>query len=556
MINVKIGSFIKQKLIEKGMTQDDLAEKLSISKSAVSQALNGKNTFDLENLVSVSNILDVTLDELIKGQKSKNTKIEFITLFSQIVESGDIENLEKLESLGGNIFGKDELNKTVLDYAIAKENYDIIKFMLVKGITPPIHNMDQYNVRIEFSKEYIEQIRCILIKNNDIENLKLINDLHAEQSNNFMKDRFRWYLENESEIDTILSKDVSRDTIQYLLSEPDQKYTDKKFWHRNKFDKLMNSAIERNNEIRIEDLYSIYFENNKGTYKNNFLYEYLINNNTNLINKLNKINELDKNLLLRLSIIFGNINLLKKIDDNQKWNRGDNDYEDAWNKHIVHQQKGKFEYALESKNIESLKYLKSKTTSPIFYQELATYGYYDELKKEIIKNKSMDFIKTINSGNYEQILDVLTKIIKYDNDNRKHIDISDINNNIDISYKDKIKRDFPEDSIKTIEMYPNIILEILRLNKNKISGDYDPYHYEHAEDCKTYYYIRDLVNMRFKYKINSDFKYFIGLFKAVYDKNIEIVGFLVHYASQLEINYSLSLTDSIKIRNILTKNNN
>ena len=42
MDNVKVGLYIKQRIKEKGITQEQLAEEMNISSSAVSQVLSGK----------------------------------------------------------------------------------------------------------------------------------------------------------------------------------------------------------------------------------------------------------------------------------------------------------------------------------------------------------------------------------------------------------------------------------------------------------------------------------------------------------------------------------
>ncbi len=63
--NVKVGEHIRKLLKKKNMTQDDLAHVLSISKSAVSQNLRGKSSFDIQNLIRIAALFEITLDQLL-----------------------------------------------------------------------------------------------------------------------------------------------------------------------------------------------------------------------------------------------------------------------------------------------------------------------------------------------------------------------------------------------------------------------------------------------------------------------------------------------------------
>lgn len=52
-----------------GMTQSDLAEKLDVSRQAVSRWEMGTAKPDFENLIAISNIFDVSIDYLLKGSE-------------------------------------------------------------------------------------------------------------------------------------------------------------------------------------------------------------------------------------------------------------------------------------------------------------------------------------------------------------------------------------------------------------------------------------------------------------------------------------------------------
>ncbi|MGT2828967.1 helix-turn-helix domain-containing protein [Streptococcus hillyeri] len=61
---------------EKNISQEDLAQELFISRQAISKWENGAATPDLENLVKLSEILTVSLDELVKGEKRSSDNQE------------------------------------------------------------------------------------------------------------------------------------------------------------------------------------------------------------------------------------------------------------------------------------------------------------------------------------------------------------------------------------------------------------------------------------------------------------------------------------------------
>ena len=63
-----VGKNIKKYRSEKGMTQDELAEVLCVTRQAVSNWENEKTQPDIETLNRISETLGVTMEELIYGQ--------------------------------------------------------------------------------------------------------------------------------------------------------------------------------------------------------------------------------------------------------------------------------------------------------------------------------------------------------------------------------------------------------------------------------------------------------------------------------------------------------
>lgn len=63
-----IGNNLKEKRLEHHLTQEQLAEKIYVSRQTISGWENDKNQPDLENLIMLSELYKTTLDELLKGE--------------------------------------------------------------------------------------------------------------------------------------------------------------------------------------------------------------------------------------------------------------------------------------------------------------------------------------------------------------------------------------------------------------------------------------------------------------------------------------------------------
>jgi transcriptional regulator with XRE-family HTH domain len=72
---MNIGQRIYKIRQQKNITQEQLAKDLAISRQAVSKWESGKAIPDIENLMYISSLYDVSLDELIKGDNEVGQKI-------------------------------------------------------------------------------------------------------------------------------------------------------------------------------------------------------------------------------------------------------------------------------------------------------------------------------------------------------------------------------------------------------------------------------------------------------------------------------------------------
>lgn len=133
MDNQKVGALIKELLREHGMTQDDLARKLNISKSAVSQNLNGKSTFDIQNLVAIAQMFDISLERLIVQKSDPNNK-EVISEYEKMVKRG-IDAFQNTKINDMQISKPDIYGKVLIEYVLEYDNRDIFILLHQSKVT-------------------------------------------------------------------------------------------------------------------------------------------------------------------------------------------------------------------------------------------------------------------------------------------------------------------------------------------------------------------------------------------------------------------------------------
>ena len=64
---MRLGERLKEYRNQEGLSQEQLAEKLNISRQAVTKWENDKGIPDIDNLIVISDELNLSLDELLKG---------------------------------------------------------------------------------------------------------------------------------------------------------------------------------------------------------------------------------------------------------------------------------------------------------------------------------------------------------------------------------------------------------------------------------------------------------------------------------------------------------
>ena len=72
---MRISKKIQQIREQQGISQEKLASDLAVTRQAVSKWENGKSIPDIENLMYISDLYGVSLDELVKGDPKVGRKV-------------------------------------------------------------------------------------------------------------------------------------------------------------------------------------------------------------------------------------------------------------------------------------------------------------------------------------------------------------------------------------------------------------------------------------------------------------------------------------------------
>ena len=184
----KIGKFIATSRKQKGLTQTELADRLNITDRAVSKWERGKGCPDISLLEDLSKVLDVSIIELLKGEKTnkiqKLEKEELIYSMNYAKESTKIKMYKTLNNIIITLIFVVILSLSFnnLKIAILMNHHYYTNIMFIDGNIDSQNLFSDIEKKIELikkdnsykSKEDVNQIIDI-IENNFIEEEKLYN---------------------------------------------------------------------------------------------------------------------------------------------------------------------------------------------------------------------------------------------------------------------------------------------------------------------------------------------------------------------------------------------
>lgn len=177
---------------ENNLTQEELAEKLNVSRQAITKWESGEGTPDIENLKQISRLFDITIDELVKEEK--NITIEtreqykyieeleidhtkhFDIQINKIHELNIIPNVEekvKIELLSNEEEKLSEIFKIKFDDLYNKLDIDIKNKKQVQDIIINLYLPEKYINDIELNSK----IKTLNITNLELKKLEYDGDL-------------------------------------------------------------------------------------------------------------------------------------------------------------------------------------------------------------------------------------------------------------------------------------------------------------------------------------------------------------------------------------------
>jgi len=172
----KIGKFIKELRIQKNLTQKDLASRLNVTDKAISKWERGMGCPDVSLLEELSNILDVSILEILKGRKINNEEFQ-----------NDHLNNYVLDTIN---YSKNELHKKTKNIILNIFSFIII-FISITILILNIYHINYLNkeYKYNFNSEEIKNININLAKiENNINKFKNSELIYTKKENGQLLD--------------------------------------------------------------------------------------------------------------------------------------------------------------------------------------------------------------------------------------------------------------------------------------------------------------------------------------------------------------------------------
>lgn len=142
----KIGNFLIELRKEKNISQQDLSDKLNISRESISKWERGINLPSTDILINIADIFDLTLDELVKGERNNKNFLQknaylislgmiiFLSLIALIINT-KASHIYKLEGNSPNFTLKNSLiifndNSFILKPGFIYTDKEVLKYEL------------------------------------------------------------------------------------------------------------------------------------------------------------------------------------------------------------------------------------------------------------------------------------------------------------------------------------------------------------------------------------------------------------------------------------------
>ena len=184
---MKIGKIIKEKRTKSGLTQEDLAKKLHVSRSTISNWEIDRNYPDIKLIVNISKVLNIPLDELlqedsdivnkisedtiIRKKMNKRNKILYFLIFvliisflSAVIYYSNIKDISNKKEIVGAYISNEKLYiKTDLPIYKSIGGYfiDVNNNTLEVSLFTQLSFKHKEKISIPISKEKLKGIKTI-----------------------------------------------------------------------------------------------------------------------------------------------------------------------------------------------------------------------------------------------------------------------------------------------------------------------------------------------------------------------------------------------------------
>ena len=179
---------------QKGISQEQLAEKIYVSRQAITKWESGNGLPDIENLIAISSLFNESLDSLLSEEKSLITKNEF--LYESRTEY-DLDSPKKIDLRVG----------TAHEVIIEKTKDEKIQVIAAANKLPYL--AQQVKVKIVENKKRMD----VIVKHStDLSDIAAMDNLFILVR---IPEKFVADIELASELESLKIRDITFDTIEF-----------------------------------------------------------------------------------------------------------------------------------------------------------------------------------------------------------------------------------------------------------------------------------------------------------------------------------------------------
>jgi len=189
---MEIGSKLKNARLEKKLTQENVANILNVSRSTISSWEVGRSYPDLDNLVSISNLYDVSLDNLLRKDSKMVKKLSLDTKQKKRFEVSIALLLIFISIIFGYMFMLSTTYQTGVDISLNSIKISDITLSSVSqndsetGITFQAKSKNIfYRIEPEFALVYVEDDSIYIILDTIFDPFSIVANKETSQSNSF-----------------------------------------------------------------------------------------------------------------------------------------------------------------------------------------------------------------------------------------------------------------------------------------------------------------------------------------------------------------------------------